>query len=150
MADTSLLWIIDDDPSYPKIMEEALRLEKIQAELIWFENGAAALSSLQEKIKARNFEKLPSFIFLDINMPGMNGFEVLQKLKENQSFRLLPVFMLSVSQSAQDVERSYQNGAAAYLSKPSDFGQLREMLRAVCNFWLQHARLPAPWLNPSS
>jgi CheY-like chemotaxis protein len=134
--------VIDDDENYPRIMKEAVRAAKLPATITWLESGEKGLAHLEEKAKERGSNGLPSLIFLDINMPGMNGFEVLRRLRENKALPSLPVIMLSVSQSPDDINQAYRLGANAYLSKPTDFQELQDTLQAIQQFWFKRVRLP--------
>lgn len=100
-------------------------------------DGEEALASL------RSGGKLPSVVLLDINMPRMNGFEVLEELKRDPALCHIPVVMLTTSRREEDVVRSYKNGASSYITKPSDFDGLEALARDFTAYWSSLVTLPA-------
>lgn len=83
-------------------------------------------------------ENMPEIILLDINLPGMNGFEILKHIRAQAKFKNIPVIMFTSSESKPDVEQSYACGANAYLVKPSSLESLQVVLKDTFNFWLKH------------
>jgi CheY-like chemotaxis protein len=86
--------------------------------------------------------KQPDLILLDLNLPGTDGREVLVVIKQHQTFRAIPVVVLSTSLSPKDVEACYQSGANSYLLKPMNFAQLKELIRATLDYWFKSVLLP--------
>ena len=80
---------------------------------------------------------------LDINMPGLNGFEVLENVRKKGGKGFPPVIMLSTSESNDDVERAYSCGASAYVVKPNNSEEFRELARSMTSFWGKLVRRPA-------
>ncbi len=76
-------------------------------------------------------ESLPDIIFLDVNMPGMNGWECLTRLKEEEAFRLIPVVMYSTSSLQRNANEALELGAVGFFIKPNDFKQLKTLLQAI-------------------
>jgi CheY-like chemotaxis protein len=97
------------------------------------EDGASALKMLEEE---KEFN--PEMILLDINLPGMSGFEILHRLRANTAYKHVPVIMFTSSDNHDDIEKSYEYGANAYLIKPHNLHSLREVLSDTFNFWLKH------------
>lgn len=97
------------------------------------EDGNSAISLLEEK---QDFE--PEMILLDINLPGMNGFEILQYVRSKTAYKHVPVIMFTSSDDDGDVKKSYEYGANAYLIKPDSLQSLKEVLQDTFNFWLKH------------
>jgi two-component system, chemotaxis family, response regulator Rcp1 len=85
---------------------------------------------------------LPDLILLDLNLPVMNGYDVLQALKSDPRTRAIPVIILSSSGAATDVNKSYQLQANSYVQKPKDLDGLFQMVSGIRSFWLQTAQLP--------
>lgn len=129
--------VIDDSESDIALIEEALQ---DQAELDVATDGAAALEALSQT-RAQG-EALPQLILLDLNMPGMNGFDVLRRLKTDPAMRGIPVIILSTSEDPRDVRRCYESAAASYIAKPAGFDELETKLRCACSFFCEVARLP--------
>ena len=97
------------------------------------EDGSSALEFLEKK---PDFQ--PEMILLDINLPGMNGFEILQHLRTKTQYKHVPVIMFTSSDDKSDIEKSYEYGANAYLINPDSLGTLKEVLEDTFNFWLKH------------
>lgn len=97
------------------------------------EDGNSAISLLEDK---KDFE--PEMILLDINLPGMNGFEILQYVRSKTAYKHVPVIMFTSSDDDGDIKKSYEYGANAYLIKPDSLQSLKEVLQDTFNFWLKH------------
>ena len=97
------------------------------------EDGASAIKFLEEE---KDFE--PEMILLDINLPGMNGFEILQHVRSKSEYKNVPVIMFTSSDDTGDIRKSYEYGANAYLIKPDSLNSLKEVLSDTFNFWLKH------------
>lgn len=97
------------------------------------EDGQSAIKFLEEE---KDFE--PEMILLDINLPGMNGFEILQHVRSKNEYKHVPVIMFTSSDDTSDIRKSYEYGANAYLIKPDSLNSLKEVLSDTFNFWLKH------------
>jgi CheY-like chemotaxis protein len=104
-------------------------------------DGRAALKYLRDG-HGRNGARRPDLVLLDLNLPGLGGFETLAELKSDDQLRSVPVVVLTTSKSQREVNRGYELGAAAVLNKPMRLADYRELLRAVACLWLEHAMLP--------
>jgi CheY-like chemotaxis protein len=118
--------LADDDPDDLELFEEALTETVPDAQFASVENGEEVLSTLSQQGK-----ELPDLIFLDINMPVMDGWECLKKLKDKNPFSAIPVIMYSTSSAAADIEMAYKLGAFAFLTKPDDYNELASIIRTV-------------------
>ena len=109
-------------------------------------DGAEVLDYLkaQGKYKNRTEYPFPSVMFIDIKMPRVNGFEVLQWLKDHQDCKVIPTMVFSSSEHPEDIERAYQLGANAYLVKPNSTEQLADLLRCAYDFWARCAKPRVP------
>jgi CheY-like chemotaxis protein len=85
--------------------------------------------------------QVPNIILMDLKMPRMNGFDVLEWLRENPDSGVIPVIIMSASGFESDILQAYRKGANAYFEKPSDFHQLEDILQSILTFW-SHAKLP--------
>jgi CheY-like chemotaxis protein len=97
-------------------------------------SGAEMLQYLQEADEQNDC--LPRLILMDINMNGMNGFDVIQELRSNNRTRLVPIIAFSTSDSPSDVRKAYQLGVNAYLIKPGGYQSTGELLERTFAFWL--------------
>ena len=88
-------------------------------------------------------DRLPALMLLDLNLPGIDGRELLQRFRADAGLRGVPVVVLSTSANPRDVRFCYEAGANAYMVKPVDLDRLERMLRATVEFWLHSAVVPA-------
>jgi CheY-like chemotaxis protein len=103
-------------------------------------DGVAAMSFLQQR-KAANLAQ-PDIVLLDLNLPKMNGQEVLAKLKMDQDLKRIPVIVLTTSQAEEDVLRAYNSYASGYITKPVSFDQFIKVIQSIENFWFTIVKLP--------
>ncbi|WP_116788632.1 response regulator [Flavobacterium psychrotrophum] len=118
-----VILLADDDSDDREMFHEALELVDNNISCYSTLNG----SELLEKI--HTLEKAPNLIFLDMNMPVMNGWQCLEILKRDERYRDIPVIIISTSSHQKDMETSIQLGAVCYLVKPNDFRDLIEVLK---------------------
>lgn len=85
---------------------------------------------------------VPSIILLDITLPLMDGIAVLKKLKADQGLRPIPVVMLTTSSRHEDIVRSYENGAASYITKPTSLEEFLDLARKFEMYWVSVSKLP--------
>ncbi|MGZ5819145.1 MAG: response regulator, partial [Burkholderiaceae bacterium] len=98
--------------------------------LVSKENGEEALAHLHNADNER-----PCIILLDLNMPIMNGIEFLQKIKQDDQLKRIPVIVLTTSEEQQDKVNSFNLGVAGYMAKPVDYRQFVEMMRSIDLYW---------------
>ncbi len=122
MDDKKLLMLVDDDKDDRFFFLLAVRELGESFECLFAKNGLEALEIL------KTAERLPDYIFLDLNMPYMNGKECLTELKNNSGLKDIPVIMYSTSTYEDDVNSTAKMGAAYYLSKPLDFSTLPDKI----------------------
>lgn len=123
------IYLIDDDPDHILLITRALRDNDATVQPRSFEDPQAALESLREE------ERLPDLILLDINMPGLSGFDVLTELKADRRLSTIPVVMLTSSELSSDVAKAYELGASGYISKPSYMHDIRAILGNTLLYW---------------
>ncbi|UQN05422.1 response regulator [Deinococcus sp. QL22] len=123
--------LIDDSPAERLLAEEAFALtDELLCTLTTAPSGLEALTRFQGPNAA-----LPDVILLDINMPGMSGFEVLATLKADPKLRVVPVVMFSTSPAPEDVTQAYTLHASAYLLKSPEFHTFLEQIETFILFW---------------
>ncbi len=130
--------LVDDDPDQIALVIRALRDIGGTIEPLICHDGAEALELLGAAV-ARGPEHLPRFVLLDSNMPRVDGFQVLRKIRSDPATRDLPVVMFSSSSFVEDVERAYNLGVTAYCAKPMSFSDFVHILLAVLVRWGGHA-----------
>ncbi|GGB82505.1 MULTISPECIES: response regulator [Deinococcus] len=130
-------FLIDDNPHDQLLAQEAFGELCPDCHLTVASDGPEALSLLGTA------DTLPDVILLDVNMPRMNGFEVLQALKGNPRLKLIPVVMLSTSDASADITAAYTLYASSYLVKADDFGAFLKQIEAFLTYW-RGCHLTAP------
>lgn len=133
--------LVEDDPGDVLIAREALRAGGLNTQLEVVSDGVEALAYLRRQNGYATATR-PDLILLDLNLPRMSGHEVLAELKADESLRRIPVVVLSTSQSADDVARSYDLYANVYVPKPVDFHEFTEVVRQIDEFFVSVAELP--------
>jgi CheY-like chemotaxis protein len=135
------LLLIEDDPGDAMMTREALAESVVAHDLHVVDNGEAAISFLRQESPYTDAPR-PDLILLDLNLPRVDGREVLAFVKGDQSLRRIPLVVLSTSDADDDVVASYDLHANAFVTKPVDFGSFRSTVRQVDDFFLSVARLP--------
>lgn len=133
------IMLIEDNAGDVRLTQEALKENKVHNNLRVMRDGESALEYLnrQDLSAAR-----PDLILLDLNLPGMNGQEVLAKIKSNPETGAIPIVILTTSGAEEDVARSYSLHANCYVTKPVDLTQFLSIIRSVDSFWLSVVTLP--------
>lgn len=131
MAFQEIILAIEDNPDDIFLLKEGFRYLDIKQKLKIFENGKSALMFLKET------NTYPPVLLLDLNLPDMDGREVLVELKKDPDLRRIPVVIFSTSNSPQDVEFCMMNHANSYVTKPLEFNELVETLRTLLTYWLE-------------
>ena len=128
------LLIVDDDIGQMRLLELLLRELGLAHRCHRALNGDAALSFLRKTPPYQDAPR-PHLVLMDLNMPGMGGFEALRRIKSDPQLATIPVIILSSSRSAQDVDACYDNHANAYVVKPGDLDAAMAMVRSIDRFW---------------
>ncbi|WP_019929778.1 response regulator [Nocardia sp. BMG111209] len=133
--------LVEDDPADVLITREAFEDNKIQNRLYVARDGAEALDFLYRR-GAHITVPTPDLILLDLNLPKYDGREVLQRIKSDPELASIPIVVLTTSALEEDILRSYQLRANAYVTKPVDLTQFLAAVRQIDNFFLRIVRLP--------
>ncbi len=133
------------------LLQRAFRALEITNPLAVVGNGEQVLDYLKGtgEFAERARFPIPRLVLLDLEMPRMNGFEVLCWIRQSPQYRHLPVIVLTASAFSADVRTAYLLGANSFLVKPGDFTQYKTSLRQMCDFWLGPCRLPETSRRPS-
>jgi CheY-like chemotaxis protein len=135
------LLIVEDNEGDVRLIKEALRGSTVVDKFSVAIDGEQALDFLH---KRAGFEasSRPDLILLDLNLPKVNGFDVLTELKSHPKLQKIPVIIFSSSTSDSDIQRSYDLKANSYVSKPSDFDEFLNVVKTIEDFWFHTVRLP--------
>lgn len=133
--------LIEDNEGDILLTTDALQEGKIDNDISIAKDGWEAVQFLEQKGKYA-LEPLPDLVLLDVNLPKMNGHEVLHYIKTSEKLKHIPVIMLTTSSAENDVFRSYQNHANCYITKPVDLDKFLEVIESIENFWISIVQLP--------
>lgn len=133
--------LVEDNPADVLLTREAFEEIEFAHHLHHARDGVEALRFLRREGEHAQAPR-PDVILLDLNMPRMSGLEVLDILKVDPGLRRIPVIVLTTSRSGQDIWRSYDLHANAYLPKPVSIGEFVEVMRTLRNFWFLKVALP--------
>jgi CheY-like chemotaxis protein len=134
--------LVEDDPGDVLLTREAFEHQKVANRLHIVNNGEDAISFLRKQGQYTDAPD-PDLVLLDLNLPGMHGREVLAAVKEDPKLQTIPVVVLTTSEAEEDVLRSYQLHANAYVTKPVDFDRFMAVVRAIDEFFVSVVRLPS-------
>jgi two-component system, chemotaxis family, response regulator Rcp1 len=135
--------LVEDNPADVRLTWEALKETETRSHLHVIEDGVKALSFLRGEGDDEGRPK-PDLILLDLNLPKKDGWEVLDEIKRDNALKHIPVIILTTSQAEQDILRSYQLCASAYIAKPVDVGQFFKAVKLIDAFWLGIVKLARP------
>jgi CheY-like chemotaxis protein len=133
--------LVEDSPGDVRLTREAFREANESINLHVASDGVEALAFLKREGVHANAER-PDFILLDLNLPRMDGREVLATIKKDESLKTIPTIILTTSDAEADILKSYQLQANCYLTKPVQFDHFEGVVRKINDFWLTTAKLP--------
>jgi two-component system response regulator len=135
----------DDDADDCLLIKEAFQESLISNSIYFVEDGVELMDYLRRQDKYENpkYAPTPDLILLDLNMPRKDGREALAEIKSDPRLRYIPVVVLTTSKAEEDIMRSYDIGAASYITKPVTFDGLVEAIRGLGQYWVQIVRLPS-------
>lgn len=133
--------LVEDNPGDVRLTQEALKEGKIDNNLYIVGDGKEAMDFLHRSKKQKNSVR-PHLILLDLNLPKLDGREVLEKIKKDPSLKRIPVVILTTSEDEQDILDSYNKYANCYITKPVDLDQFVKIVRTIEKFWFSIVKLP--------
>ena len=133
--------LVEDSMGDARLTMEALKENKFLNHLHHVSDGFEAMAFLYQQGQYSNVPR-PDLILLDLNMPKMDGREVLEKIKQDNQLKRIPVVVLTTSQADEDILKSYDLNANCYISKPVDLDQFMEVIKSIKNFWLTIVKYP--------
>ena len=134
--------MVEDNPDDVELALEALRDARIHSETHVARDGEEALQYLRG-LNDCTGQQLPDLVLLDLNLPRVNGQEVLAQVKADAGLRHIPVIVLTTSAADADIARAYGLHANCYITKPVDFAQLVRVVRTIGDFWFDIVQLPS-------
>ena len=134
--------LVEDNPGDVRLTREALKGSKVLNNLHVVENGEDALFFVRQQGAHINAPR-PDLILLDLNLPKIDGREVLSNIKADENLKRIPVVILTTSQAEEDILKAYNLNANCYITKPVDFDQFLNVVRVVEEFWLTIVKLPS-------
>ena len=133
--------LVEDDPGDVRLIREAFADNKVANNLSVVADGVEALQFLRKEGDFAD-ARSPDLILLDLNLPRKDGREVLAEIKGDPELRTIPVVILTTSEAEEDILRSYDLHANAYVTKPVDFDSFVEVVRQIDDFWVSVVKLP--------
>lgn len=133
--------LVEDNEDDIVIIQEVFADMELTAIISTVRDGEEALAYLRREGKY-TVARMPDIVLLDINMPKMNGYEVLERIKKEPRLQSLPVIILTMSQREEDAVRAYTNGACLFIHKSVDLDQFRKRLKQLEHYWTGVSRVP--------
>ncbi|GAA5077441.1 two-component system response regulator [Thermocatellispora tengchongensis] len=139
--------LVEDDPGDVLLTQEAFEHNKVRNRLHVVNDGEDAMDFLRRQGEYADVPR-PDLILLDLNLPRKDGLEVLAEVKADADLRAIPVVVLTTSEAEEDILRSYNLHANAYVSKPVDFTQFIRVVRQIDDFFVTVVKLPRSTQRP--
>ena len=133
--------LVEDNPGDERLTREVLKEGKVYSNLHWVKDGVEAMEFLHRRGKYRDAPR-PDIILLDLNLPKMDGREVLQEIKGDDALKRIPVVVLTTSKAEEDVLKTYDLHANCFVTKPVDLEKFIVVVRSIDAFWLTVVTLP--------
>ncbi|MCA1967440.1 MAG: response regulator [Flavobacterium sp.] len=132
--------LVEDNEGDIVLTSEAFEERDCKTNIKVARNGKEAINILFDQ---KEDTQLPDLILLDINLPLLNGHEVLKKIKENEKTKHIPVIILTTSSAISDINLTYENYANCFITKPADINDFFETINVLCNYWFKISKLPS-------
>ncbi len=140
MIKKTLLFIADDDTDDQLLMSSAVEECALPFQIVFFNNGE---SLWQELLKLEKDQmRLPDIIMADLNMPKLNGAGLLSNVRNHELLKAIPFIILSTSSAPNEVKKAYQDGANAFICKPTSYTDLGDVFKHLYQFFCRSAQLP--------
>lgn len=133
--------LVEDSPGDIRLMKEAFRAANASVHLHVATDGVEAMAFLRREGLHAGAPR-PDFILLDLNLPRMDGREVLARIKNDNDLKTIPTVILTTSDAEADILKSYELQANCYLSKPVQLDEFESLVRSISDFWLKMVKLP--------
>jgi two-component system, chemotaxis family, response regulator Rcp1 len=133
--------LVEDNISDARLAIEALRESKVRNTIHHVVDGVEAMRLMRREGKYANFPR-PDLVLLDLNLPKMDGREVLADIKKDEDLKRIPVVILTISSDEADILKTYNLHANCYITKPIDLNQFLKVVKSIEDFWLTIVKLP--------
>lgn len=133
--------LVEDNPADVRLTREMLHDSKVQNDLLVANTAEEAEAILG--LTGETDHPRPDLVLLDIDLPVKSGHELLSEIKSDDQLRRIPVVMLTGSEAEEDIVKSYDEYANAYVTKPIDLNEISRVVKAIDDFWFQVVRLPS-------
>lgn len=140
-SDTMEILLVEDNPGDVRLTEEAFKEANIEITLHIAMDGVEALELLSQEENSRA-SVYPDLILLDLNLPKKDGYEVLKEIRDDPELSHIPVIVLTSSEDNEDISKSYELAANAYLTKPTDPADFISIVKSIEQFWFHSVELP--------
>lgn len=146
ISNNELLLVVEDSNDDFRMLQRLMQRMEVRNPIIRCVNGDEALDFLSQagSYKGSDAVTKPSVILLDLNLPGLDGRDVLERLKQDGSLKEIPIVVFTTSSNPKDVEFCYQKGANGYLVKPMEAEDLQKTVQAFVDYWLEANIPPIP------
>jgi len=141
-----VIMLVEDNDDHAELISDALNNTIVANRVIRFVNAESALEFLHGGKGAESTSTdipLPGMIILDVKLPGMNGFEMLKQVRNDERTRRIPVVMLTTSRREDEIAKGYEYGANSYIVKPVKFEEFRAKIIDLKMYWILTSELPA-------
>ncbi len=139
-ADIPFVLVVEDNEGDILLIKEALTEGRSAKRIVTVGDGQAAIDFLSQQVT--NALPLPQIMLIDINLPKLNGHELLRWMQDQEALRQIRVLVLSTSGSQQDIHAAYASGAAVFLTKPIDLDDFTALFDSIETFWFKQVSLP--------
>lgn len=136
-----IVLVAEDDPADRALLQEAFQAAGTSVDLRLIPSGDEFLDYLYCRAPYTTAER-PDLILLDLNMPRIDGRELLRQIKAEQALKPIPVVVLTTSTAEEDIIDAYDSGANTYITKPSAFDDLVSIVRGLCDYWFRLCLVP--------
>ena len=137
--------VADDDEGERYLIQKAMEDSGVNGDIQFLEDGQLVVDELnvQLAVSEPGARKLPCLILLDLNMPRMDGRDVLKVVKSHPDLKRIPIVVMTNSKNPQDVESTYRDGANSFFTKPLNYSDLVNLITLLKTYWLETASLPS-------
>lgn len=132
--------VVEDTDDDVTIIKRAMRKSEVKCDLYFARDGEEALDVLYQRNEFEDTPR-PDLILLDLNLPKIDGLDVLETIKKDEKLRRIPVIVLTISDKEGDMVRAYDSGAASFMTKPVDSKDFERLIQTVQDYW-RIARIP--------